>query len=423
MDSAYTPSAWVQPLRRALPRPLWQNLVLLIVAIQFARTFIGRQLALGMICTISSGSCYRRLQRLLGKHASLSQRLARVWVRLVVRVFAPGRGRLNLLIDWTWHTTRCRSLWIMLPVGGRAVPLAFWLAPPALSGKGSQRAFEDEAMRQLRQWLPRGRRALLIGDRGFGGLDRMHFLRGLGFHFLLRVQGQTQIRVPEAWIALREAAPPIGQRKQWEGVLLGKQEARQRQLPVNVIAVRQELLRPKRVCNWKGKPTGKTTEETTWFLITDLPLGTDAVALYQLRMQIEETFRDYKAVLGLEQEATQRPWERLGVLLWALMIGMALDLKLGGAAPAKAPRAPRISRQAREAPAPVVPAYRSESALREGLHALLVQVVLGPSLLRDELAAVATKAEHMKARPQVRERRRGTPEIRSRVKSNARIHV
>jgi Transposase DDE domain len=350
-----TPLAGFQPLRRALSRPRWQNLLLLIVAVQLARTFIGRQLALFMLCAISSDSCYRRLQRWLAWDPATSPHLQRAWLRLVLRLFAPGRGRLNLLMDWTWHTARCKSFWIMLPVGGRAVPLAFWLAPPRLGGDGSQRRFEDDALRQLRSWLPRSRRAVLIGDRGFGGLDRMRFLHSLSFQFVLRVQGQTQIQVNADWIALRACAVPVGKRRAWEQVRLGKGAAAAKQLRVNVIAVRQALLTPKRVRDWKGKPTDQVAEETTWFLVTDLPLLTDAVALYQQRMQIEETFRDYKAVLGMEQEATKRPWERLRVLLWAVMIGMALDLHLGGAAPAKAPRAPRISRHASEAPSPAVP--------------------------------------------------------------------
>ena len=86
--------------------------------------------------------------------------------------------------------------------------------------------------------------------------------------------------------------PPVGGRRQWSQVPLGKLNARHR-VTVNVVAVRQPLLAPKRVLTNKGKPTGKTTDETTWFLITDLPLSVDVVALYQLRMQIEETTSEY----------------------------------------------------------------------------------------------------------------------------------
>ena len=202
---------------------------------------------------------------------------------------------------------------------------------------------------------------------------------------------------------------------------LGKLNAKER-IPLNVVAVRQPLLAPKRVLTNKGKPTGWTTHETTWFLITDLPLSVDVVALYQLRMQIEESFRDFKALLGRERQRTERPAERLRVLLWGLMIGMALDLHLAGAGPA-ASGTPRLKGPATAAPPVAVPGYRSESATREGLHQLLVQLVLGPSLLGTTLQAVADKSVRLQQRPQVQERRRATPAPRRRKKREGLVHA
>jgi hypothetical protein len=421
MDAEYITVSWLEPLRRRLTKPQWQNLILLIVAVQLARTGIGRQLALYLMCVIPSRSCYRRLERLLGQATAVTRLLQRAWVRLVLRVFAPGRGRLNLLLDWTWHRDRCRSLWVMLPVGGRAVALAFFLAPPSLGGAGSQRAFEDQAIKQLRQWLPRGRRALLIGDRGLGGRDRVRFLKEQGFQYLVRINGDTQILRGEEWWALSALTPPLGQRRHFEDVAIGKSQPKER-LPVNVVAVHQPLLTPKPVLTNKGKPTGKTITDATWYLVTDLPPGTDAVALYRLRMQVEETFRDYKALLGMEQERTKCPWERLPMLLWALMIGQALDLYQSGAA-GQPYRSPRIAPEREEMPAPRVPPYRSESATREGLHELVVQLVLGISPFTPLLREVAAKSARMQERPQVRDRRRPTPAPRRRTKAQVKIHA
>jgi hypothetical protein len=421
MDSQYTADSLLAPLRRYLTKPQWQNLVVLVVALQLARTLILRQAAVYMVCVISTASCYRRLERLLSTDAAVLLPLQRAWVRLVLRLFAPGRGRVPLLMDWTWHRDRCRSLWVMLPGGGRAVPLAFFLAPVELGGKGAQRAFEDQALTQLRGWLPRHRRFILIGDRGFGSRDRLAFLQRLGFAVLLRINGDTQIQLAGRWQALASLRPPVGGRKQWSQVPLGKLNAKQR-VTVNVVAVRQPLLAPKRVLTNKGKPTGKTTDETTWFLMTDLPLSVDVVALYQLRMQIEESFRDFKALLGMERERTQRPEERLRVLLWGLMIGTALDLHLAGAGPA-ASGTPRHQGPAQAAPPVGVPWYRSESATREGLHQLVVRLILTPSLLGATLQAVADKSVRLQQRPQVRDRRRGTPAPRRRQKRESLVHA
>jgi hypothetical protein len=421
MDSQYTADRLLLPLRRHLTQPQWQNLLVLVVALQLARTLILRQVALYLVCVISSASCYRRLERLLSTDAAVFPPLQRAWVRLVLRLFAPGRGRAPLLMDWTWHRDRCRSLWVMLPLGGRAVPLAFFLAPVELGGKGTQRAFEDAALTQLRGWLPRGRRFVLIGDRGFGSRERLAFLRRLGFAAILRINGDTQIQLEGRWQALASLRPPVGGRRQWAQVPLGKLNAKDR-IVVNVVAVRQPLLAPKRVLTNKGKPTGKTTDETTWFLITDLPLSVDVVALYQLRMQVEQSFRDLKALLGMEQERTAHPAERLRVLLWGLMIGMALDLHLAGAGPA-ASGTPRRQGPVDQAPPVTVPEYRSESATREGLHQLLVQLVLTPTLLGATLQALAAKSLRLQQRPQVRERRRATPAPRRRKKKESLLHA
>jgi hypothetical protein len=192
-----------------LTKPQWQSLLALVVAIQLARTLVQRQLALYLLWAISSESCYRRLERLLAWEPQRWEPLQRAWLRAVLACFAPGSGRLTLLIDWTLHRDRCRSLWIMLPLGGRAVPLACWLAPPELGGKGAQRALEDQALTQLRAWLPTRRRVLLIGDRGFRGRDRMQFLQRLRFQFILRVTGDTMVQIAGQWQRLADVAPAV----------------------------------------------------------------------------------------------------------------------------------------------------------------------------------------------------------------------
>jgi hypothetical protein len=412
----------LRPLRRSLTKPQWHNLVALVVAVQWARTLVLHQLALYLVYVITAASCYRRLQRFLAGEAKRFDALQRAWVRVVLGSFAPGRFRLVLLIDWTWHRDRCRSLWIMLPVGGRAVPLAFWLAPPSLGGPGSQRQFEDQALCQLRAWLPKGRSALLIGDRGFGGRDRMRLLKRLGFRFLLRINGDSMIATHPGWQRLRDLAPAVGARCAFENVTLGKTKSRGHVL-VNVIAVRQRLLAPKRLRTSQGKLSEATIEETTWFLATNLPLSTDAVLLYQTRMQIEETFRDYKALLGLETERVKQPWERLAGLLWAMTLGIALDLKLGGVVGQQPSRMPRYAQGAGEAPEPSVPWYRGGSATRDGLHEVIVRLMLEETPLIEALREAAAKSERMKQRPQVRDRRRKTPAPKRRHKSQSRIHV
>jgi hypothetical protein len=125
MYDSPTPHPLLAPLRRQLSRAQWQNLVALIVAIQLGRTLIVRQLALYLVVGISTDSCYRRLERILSwAPATTWQPLRRVWARAVLTTFAPGGGWLPVMVDWTWHRDRGRTLWLMLPLGGRAVPEA-----------------------------------------------------------------------------------------------------------------------------------------------------------------------------------------------------------------------------------------------------------------------------------------------------------
>src|SRR5438067_8791048 len=94
-----TPHPLLQPLFRQLTRPQRQNLLALVVAVQLARTFILRQVALFLVLGITTASCYRHLQRVLAWEQEKTWKpLSQLWVRTILRTFAPGRGRLPLLI-------------------------------------------------------------------------------------------------------------------------------------------------------------------------------------------------------------------------------------------------------------------------------------------------------------------------------------
>ena len=413
---------FLEPLRPCLTKSQWQNLVLLVIAVQISRSLILHQLARALPLGISCDSGQRRLDRVLHwnittrKHSLKSdynrrwRRLQQQWVRTVVRCFTRGRGALVILLDWTLHQDRCRSLWVMLPVKGRAIPLAFWVAPLEMGGAGCQRKLEDEALEELKKMLPRHRKVVLVGDRGFRGKDRMRFLEKQGWKFILRVTGDTTIQTEEGWQTLEALRPEVGGSWKKEQVLYGKMGPA---FQVNLVAVRQALLMPKVVRTNKGKKTGQTVEETTWFLATNLDLRIDVVAIYAWRMKIEETFRDYKAVWGMEKERMQEPWKTLGPLLWALMISMALDMLLADPE-ARAPE--RLPRCASSAPQNASSCYPGQSETQEGLHQFLFQLITGQSLFAEELQAIRAKSETMRQRPQVQNRRRSQPALRSRTK-------
>jgi Transposase DDE domain len=354
----------------------------------------------------------------------------------------------------------------MLAFRGRAIPLAFWLQPMEMGGKGSQRAAEDRALLELKEWLPKRFKPVLVGDRGFRGISRMKLLEQMNFKFVLRITGRTEIKEgpfqQSPWHPLKSLRPEIGQRWQKTAVLLGKTGGGFR---VNVAAVRQRLTSPKPQKTNKGKKTGQLAEETTWFLASNLSLSVDIVEIYAWRMQIEQTFRDYKSLFGMEQERTHRPHERLTALMWASMIAMALDVQQGDPEARVPQHMPRCSVNCTTAPSIQKPDYPAQSVTREGLHQFVVALIHGqlvskhgqlpskevlvpkdalvskgspsaepilahrasgspterrqsepPSLLLD-LQSAHEKSSRMQCRPQVVGRRRPTPAPRNRLRT------
>ncbi len=424
MPPSCTPDRVLSNLRPHFSKARWQNVLLLVLALQLGRTLTLWRLAVSVMLPIRVESCYQRLKRLVGQTPQWNT-LKRAWVRALLAECGLPDGPLALIIDWTMHTDRCRSLWVMIPVGGRCIPLAFWLTANTFGGPGQQRAFEDAALRELQDWLPAGVEVLLIGDRGFGGRDRMRFVQDeLGWKFVFRVTGDAVIRRSvrvhtrrgwrwgAVWERVDAHPPAVGTGWQQRQVVYG----RGRSFVVNVVAVCQAAV-----------GADGTAQAPVWYLATNLEQSAAEIAAwYALRMQIEETFRDYKDGFGMEREATRCPEQRLTWLLYGLQIAVGLELLAGAAAaggevaPATgAPRAgaPDAAASPDEAPAgapagvPTAGAgrYRTVSDVRRGAHAQLTALVLGEPLLKQEVRAAAAKATRMAQRPQVVKRRRPAP--------------
>jgi hypothetical protein len=413
----YTGEDPLVALRGCLSKPRWQNLVLLVLAVSLARVCILWQVAVAVLLPVRLESCYQRLKRMLGWAGLDWDRLKRAWVGWVLRQFATPGAPLVLLIDWTLHTDRCRSLWVQLDIGcGRAVPVAFWLSDNEFGGKGKQRAFEDRALRELRDWLPLGWPVLLVGDRGFGGRDRMAFVAALGWSFVFRITGDGRVAVRQrvrgrrgwrwhvSYQRVDADVPPLGGRWLKEGVRYGRHHA----VTVNLAAT----------CLLDG---GKPA---VWYLATNLPAEVDVVALYARRMQIEQSFRDFKSGLGMEREYTRQPAKRLGWLLFAVMVVAGRQVWLGRPA-TPTPAAEVAAGPPPGGPTPAAPAaaagrYRVVSDFRRGWHEALTQLVLGDDAVRQAVLDAAAKAQRMQQRPQARDRRKPLPtKSRSRTRGEA----
>ena len=423
MHPHYTQNDPLLALRPHLSKPRWVSVVLLVLALPVVQSCIVWKIAVAVFLPIRVESAYQRLKRLLGWPTDLWTRLKIAWLLWVIDHFTCKGQRLHLLIDWTMHTDRVRSLWVQLVCGsGRSIPLTFWLADNQFGGPGKQRAFEDDCLRQLHGWLPDGWPVLLIGDRGFGGRDRMRFIqKDLDWLFCFRITGDAKVAL-EQWVQNGRSwcrrvhyqrvdadPPPPGGRWQKEGVRYGRGHA----ITVNLVAARL--------------PTEDPKADAVWYLATNLPLHEDVVAVYAQRMQIEQSFRDAKSNLGMEKEYTRQPSKRLQGLLVVIMIVLGRQIWQGRQALADSSQQAASPARPDEPAAPVQPPtaslslpkegslasgpkrYRVVSDARRGWHEMLVEVVLQEGPIRQAVVEAAKKSERMQQRPQVCKRRIAMP--------------
>ena len=301
-------------------RTVQKNLAVLTVAflrvLGAARSGHGR-LSLGALYRVlpTAGSPHAREKRL---HRFLSN--PRLDPRGVTEGLARlifgrrGQGCWPIVFDQT-KAGATQALLAGVPFEGRALPLAVYTFeyPWVERTAKSQNALEDVFLLDLEAALPHGVRGVLIGDRGYARAALLQQSGRLGRLFIIRGRGGTQVEVQGRRCKLKELPAPPGQPVRFLGV---RYQARER-VPVDVIVFHDPAFRE------------------PWYLLVPprsasvLPTAT-VVALYRERMQIEQSFRDFKTHLGLRGlQLKVRVTERMGRLLLAFVIAYSLALVLG----------------------------------------------------------------------------------------------
>lgn len=243
--------------------------------------------------------------------------------RLEGRAVSTGLGRLLLartgpgfwpiLFDQT-QVGRVQTLFAAVPFEGRALPLAVytfeypWGAPLP-----SQNRLEEIFLLDIEQGLPPGGTPIFIGDRHYSRAQLLR--RGVrdGRWFLLRGRAGTVVTYEDQRLKLGQLSAPPGQPVRYEAV---RYHARQ-QVPVDVVVYQDPA---------HAQP---------WYLL--VPSWTRAqwtpaqiVETYRRRMQIEQSFRDFKTHLGVRGlRLRARAAERMGRLLMAFCLAYAFLLLLG----------------------------------------------------------------------------------------------
>jgi hypothetical protein len=229
------------------------------------------------------------------------------FVRAQLRALAGKE--LRLLLDPTTQDDRVVKVQASLWYGGRALPLAWmtWPANKPLEGPGFWERIAA-LLAVVATLLPAGASVTWLADRAFGTPAFTDLLAPYGWHYVVRVQGQTRCqdrmgveRRVDALVSRRR------QRAKMRGKLFKKHGWRD-----NALVVYWGRRHEKPLC-----------------LASDLDLEWDLIYQYRQRYPIEASFRDEKS-FGWEWERSQvTDLEHIQRLLIAMALATWLTVLTG----------------------------------------------------------------------------------------------
>jgi hypothetical protein len=302
-------------LRRSVRKTLVLVGTALVAVMAGARSGAGR---------LSLAALYRGLP-LPSRPHSRENRLRRFLdnPRLEGRAVAIGLGRLlgrrrargfcPVLVDQT-TVGDVQLLIAAVPCEGRAVPVAVsTFTYPWTERVPSQNRLEEVFLGDVAQSLPAGLVPVFIGDRGYGRATLLATSLREGRWVVLRGRAGTVVEWQGRRQKLGTLPAPTARPVRYADVRYHAH----RRIPVDVIAVHAPGF---------AEP---------WYLLVPTwtrPHWTPAeiVTVYRRRMQIEQSFRDFKTHLGIRGlQLKVRIAERLGRLLLAFCLAYALLVFLG----------------------------------------------------------------------------------------------
>lgn len=232
---------------------------------------------------------------------------------------------LGLAVDWTMFDAitprgeriRYQVLRIAVPRRGRALPLLqVAYDRDRLPAPRSQNRLEEEALLAVIDVLPRGVRPVVLADRGFARANFFAFLKAFGLDYVVRInRGTCMTEMDGRRWKLGEEGTGRGQIRWSAGVRYALHHGRPTDMVINLAVCfrlpRHQLRNPRR----------KEPKEP-WYLATSLGNAGSAVAWYQQRGWIEQSFKDAKGRFYLAAVQVGSP-DRLTRLLVALTIALS----------------------------------------------------------------------------------------------------
>lgn len=255
----------------------------------------------------------KRMDRLLSnQHLFLERDI--IYSALTLRIFRAVSKPI-ILIDWSplcadqsWQLLRAG-----VPVGGRSLTLYEEVHPRSNLGN---RKVQHQFLDKLAQMIPNNRQPIVVADSGFKTPFYRYIENNLGWDWVGRIRGQDFI------YADIENKPGFGAKKLYSKATKTPKHfgvvhwTKTNPLKAFIVLVRQQkknrtsltLAGKKRQS--KSNKTHANREREPWILVGSFSLqqstAKQIVNIYKTRMQIEEGFRDCKAVnygLGLSQNS------------------------------------------------------------------------------------------------------------------------
>lgn len=329
---------WVEAVVRpqGYARPLCKRLAVLVSALVAGdRATVGALSASVGALGVSAAqeeSIARRLQRTLGDPRLDPARLLPALFGAVLPDLLSGQVAAHaanvgsghhhqrfvgvvLVIDESSQEDDVHLLVAGVPMGGVVVPLALrcW-AQNAPLPEGAYGSALAGLVQEVQAMLPPVLRehVLLVADRGYGVPRTIDLATALGWRWLLRVQGQTRVRMPDGTeCALAHLCPRRGVRR------LGESPTG----TADGLVVPQAAVFKK--AGWRAGAVlavWAPAQAEPWLLVTNLPATRERVADYARRWSIERLFLSWKSRGWDVETSGVRDPQRLARLLSGLAI-------------------------------------------------------------------------------------------------------
>jgi hypothetical protein len=229
--------------------------------------------------------------------------------RAISRWLIGERREIYVSVDWT-KVKEWPVLVASIVYRGRSLPL-FWAAIEPAKMYRSMNHFEHAFFQLFKQYvLPKSIQCVVIMDRGFKRMNLLRQLDALGYGYVVRSGGCTEVRHPkykgklQDWITRR-------------GVLKALNRAQVR---------KTDSVTCRLVGCWDNG------QKSPWILSTNLSYPKRVIVrIYGKRFQIEESFRDKKCSrfgLGLSQTKVSNV-DRLEKLFFLVVIAHIYAMLLG----------------------------------------------------------------------------------------------